>query len=179
LTVQETDRATVARLTTILSGELPIEAGSEIIAPDVVAYVDGWQFQGINAWAHWIDYLRSRDRVAEPTLLVDQLEVRPDARVTVRGRWQGMRDGRVVTSNPGEATYRLAEGRIVEIWSTRRNYSFLCGEHLNYSWGFALELLRSQLFRLRVPGLDLLEGSRPESVAMPTPSVANALFAGD
>jgi hypothetical protein len=179
LTVEETNRATVARLTTILSGELPIQAGSEIIAPDVVAYVDGWQFEGINVWAHWIDYLRTRDRVVEPTLLVDELEVRSDARVTVRGRWQGTRDGHMATSNPGEATYRLVEGRIVEIWSTRTNYAFLCGEHLNYSWGFALELLRSQWWRLRVPRLDLLAGSWPQSATMPTPSVANVLLAGD
>src|SRR6188474_2717542 len=102
LTVEETNRATVARLTTILSGELPIHAGSEIIAPDVAVYVDDWQFEGINVWAHWIDYLRTRDRVAEPTLLVDELEVHPDAMVTVRGRWQGVRNGRVATSKQGE-----------------------------------------------------------------------------
>ena len=179
MTEHETNRATVARLMTILSGELPIHAGSEIIAPDVVAHVDGWRFQGINVWANWIHYLRTRGRVAEPTLLLDELAVGPDAKVSIRGRWQGVRDGRVATSKQGAATYRLENGRIVEIWSTRRNYAFLCGEHLNYTWGFALELLRSQLFRLRVPGLDLLEGSRPRSVAMPAPSVANALFAGD
>lgn len=179
MTVEETNRATVARLTTILSGELPIQAGSEIIAPDVAVYVDGWQFEGINVWANWIDYLRTRDRVADPTLLVDELEVRPDARVTVRGRWQGVRDGCVATSKPGEATYRLSEGRIVEIWSTRSNYAFLCGAHLTYNWGFALELMRSQWWRLRAPRLDLLERSRTHSVTLSTPSVATALMAGD
>jgi hypothetical protein len=179
LTVEETNRATVARLTTILSGELPIHAGAELIAPDVAVYVDDWQFEGINVWANWIDYLRTRDRVAEPTLLVDELEVRPDAMVTVRGRWQGLRNGRVATSRQGEATYRLSQGRIVEIWSTRSNYAFLCGAHLTYNWGFALEMLRSQWWRLRVPRLDLVEPLRLQSITMPSPSVANALFAGD
>jgi hypothetical protein len=179
LTAAETNRATVARLTTILSGELPIHAGSEIIAPDVVAHVDGWRFQGINVWANWIDYLRTRGRVAEPTLLVDELAVHPDARVTIRGRWQGHRDGRVATSKPGAATYRLENGRIVEIWSTRSNYAFLCGAHVEYHWGLALELLRTQWWRLHVPRLDLLERSRTQSITLSTPSVADALMAGD
>jgi hypothetical protein len=164
---------------TILSGELPIEAGSEIIAPDVVAYVDRWRFQGINVWANWIHYLRTRDRVARPTLLVDELQVHDDTRITVRGRWQGVRNRDVVTSKPGVASYRLENGRIVEIRSTRSNYAFLCGTHLEYPWGFAFELVRSQWRRLRAPRLDLLEGSPTRSVRFSTPSVTSALMAGD
>jgi hypothetical protein len=175
----ETNRATVARLTTILSGELPIHAGSEIVAPDVVAYVDGWQFEGINVWANWIRYLRSRGRVAEPRLLVDELAVHPDARVTLRGRWQGVRKGRVATSKPGAATYRLENGRIVEIWSTRSNYAFLCGAHVEYHWGLAYELLRTQWWRPRAPRLDLLAGAQTRSITLSTPNVATALMAGD
>ena len=179
MTDAEANRATVARLMTILSGELPIQAGTEIIAPDVVAYVDGWRFEGINVWANWIDYLRTRGRVTEPTLLVDELAVLDGATVAVRGRWQGYRDGCVATSKPGAATYRLENGRIVEIWSTRTNYAFLCGAHVEYHWGLALELLRTQWWRLRVPRLDLLERSRTHSVTLSTPSIATALMAGD
>ena len=178
MTVEETNRATVARLMTILSGELPIHAGSEIIAPDVVAHVDGWRFEGINVWANWIDYLRTRGRVTEPTLIVDDLVVDDDT-VAVRGRWQGQRDGRSATSKPGAATYRLENGRIVEIWSTRSNYAFLCGAHVEYHWGLALELLRTQWWRLRVPRLDLLEPSRTRSITLSTPRIADALMAGD
>jgi len=160
----------------ILGGELPIQAGREIIAPDVVAYVDGWRFQGINVWANWIEYLRTRDRVAEPTLLVDELEVHPDARITVRGRWRGVSEGHVLTSKPGVATYRLAQGRIVEIWSTRTNYAFLCGAHLEHHWGFALELLRTKWWHLRVPRLDLQESFSPPSVSRPVPGLATAMM---
>ena len=179
MTDEETNRATIARLTTILSGELPIEAGKEIIAPDVVANVDGWQFEGINVWANWIHYLRTRGRVARPTLLVDELAVHPDARVTLRGRWQGMRDGRIATSKPGAATYRLENGRIVEIWSTRSNYAFLCGAHVEYHWGLAYELLRTQWSRPRTSRLDLLEGTQMRSFSLSTPSISTALMAGD
>jgi hypothetical protein len=161
---------------TILSGELPVHAGSEIIAPNVVAYVDGWRFEGINVWANWIDYLRSRDRVAAPTLVLEEMEVHPDSRVSIRGRWQGVLDDRVVTSKPGVATYRLERGRIVEIWSTRRNYAFLCGAHVEYFGGFALELLRSQWYRKRVPRLDLLGSSHARPATLPTTGVATSLL---
>ena len=163
----------------ILSGELPVHAGSEIIHPDVVSHVDGWRFEGINVWANWIDYLRTRGRVTEPTLLVDDLAVLDHETVGVRGRWQGYLDGRVATSKPGAATYRLEHGRIVEIWSTRTNYGFLCGAHVEYHWGLALELLRTQWWRLRVPRLDLLEPSRTPSISFSTRSVETALVAGD
>ena len=177
MTEAETNRTTVARLMAILSGDAPIHAGSEIIAPDVVAHVDGWRFQGINVWANWIDYIRTRGCVAEPTLLLDEVVVHPDTTVTARGRWQGDRDGRVVTSKPAAATYRLAEGRIVEIWSTRRNYSFLCGGHLEYHGGLVFELLRARSWRQRVPRLDLLDRPRPQSASLPALSLAPPLMA--
>ncbi len=179
MTEHETNRATVARLMTILSGELPIHAGSEIIAPDVVAHVDCWRFQGINVWANWIHYLRTRGRVAEPTLLLDELAVGPDAKVSIRGRWQGVRDGRVATSKPGAATYRLENGRIAEIWSTRTNYAFLCGTHVEYHLGLAYELLRTQWWRTRVPRLDLVGTSQALSMTLSSPGVANGLLTAD
>lgn len=156
---------------TILSGETPIEAGIELIAPNVVAYVDGWRFQGINVWANWIQYLRTRGRVAEPTLLLEAVAVETDASIVARGRWKGVRDDRVVISDLCAARYRLAGGRIVEIWSTRRNYALLCGAHVEYRWGFVVELLRVQQWKRRAPQLDLLGRTpvRPASFVPPTP----------
>ena len=52
----------------------------------------------------------------------------PDAKVTARGRCSGMRDGRVAISQPCVARYRFENGRIVEMWSTRSNYAFMCGD---------------------------------------------------
>ena len=177
MTEGETNRAAVARLMTILSGETPIHAGSELIAPDVVAYVDRWRFQGINVWANWIDYIRTRGRVAEPTLLVDDLFTNSDATVTACGRWQGVRHGRVVTSKGACATYRLTQGRIVEIWSRRSNYAFLCGSHVEYRLGLLFELLRSQWSRRHGPRLDLLGPARAQSGVLPTLRVASTLMA--
>ena len=165
MTEKETNRATVARLMTILSGDAPIESGAEFISHDVVAYVDGWRFQGINVWANWIRYIRSRERVSSPTLLLDELVVERDRTVSVRGRWRGERGGRPVISKAGEARYRLVDGHIVEIWSTRRNYALLCGAHVEYRAGFAMELLRAQRWKKRAPQLDLTGGVRVPATA--------------
>ena len=155
VTEAETNRTVVAKLMTILSGDIPIEDGAEILSPRVVAHVDGWRFEGINVWANWIRYIRTRGRVAEPTLVVDRIELNDDATVTACGRWQCTRDGRTMLSNSCVARYRVVDGRIVEIWSTRRNYMFLCGGHLEYRLGLAVELLRVSRWKRHAPQLDL------------------------
>ena len=155
MTEPETNRALVAKLMTILSGDAPIEAGAELLSPEVVAHVDGWRFQGINVWANWIQYLRTRGRLDEPTLVVDRIELNPDSTITAHGRWSGMLDGRRMTSQPCRARYRVADGKIVEIWSTRRNYAFLCGQHVQSHLGLALELFRVRRWKKNAPQLDL------------------------
>jgi hypothetical protein len=147
------------------------------MAADVVAHVDGWRFQGINVWANWIHYIRTRDRVTAPTLLLDALVVDADATVTARGRWCGARGGRQVISDACAARYRLVEGRIVEIWSTRRNYALLCGPHLAYRWGFGVELLRARRWMMRAPQFDLTDGSRVEPVSFLGRALAGGLLA--
>jgi len=157
----ERSRAVVAKLMTILSGDTPIETGVELMAPGVVAHVDGWRFEGINVWANWIRYLHTRGRVGELTVVVDRMELNADATITVRGHWTGICNGRPVTSSPCMARYRLAQGRIVEIWSTRRNYTFLCGRHVEYRLGLALEFLRVRRWKTRTPQLDLTSQLSP------------------
>ena len=144
----------------VLRGEAPIESGREFMALDVVAHVDDWHFQGINVWANWIHYIRTRGRLASPTLLLDELVAETDAMVTASGRWSGVRRGRQVISRTCAARYRLVDGRIVEIWSTRGNYVHLCGAHVEYRWGFAAELIRARRWTTRAPQFDLTTGAR-------------------
>jgi hypothetical protein len=162
---------------TILSGDTPIEAGVELLSPEVVADVDGWRFEGINVWANWIRYLRTRGRVAEPTLVVDRIELNSDATVTAHGRWAGMRDGCQRTSQPCWARYRIAEGRIVEIWSTRRNYAFLCGRHVESRLALALELLRVRRWKKTTPQLDLTSHGRARHISSVVPARGSGLVA--
>jgi hypothetical protein len=172
LTQRETNRATVARLMRILAGETPIEAGAELIAADVVAHVDGWTFRGINVWANWIHYIRTRPHLTGPTLAVDALEVHRDATVTARARWRALVAGRPTVSDPALARYRLVDGRSVEIWSTRHNYAFLCGAHVHSHWGFALELLRVRRWKRGATPMDLRDRA---SLAVRPPRAEPAL----
>ena len=177
MTETERNRATVTRLIDILSGKSPIERGVELIAPDVVANVDGWRFEGINVWANWILYLHTRGRVDGLTLFVDQVAVNDDGTVTVRGCWSAMQGERRVFSKSCSARYRLEHGRIVEIWSTRRNYAFVCGAHTESRAGFAVELLRAWWWKTQAPQLDLTCSVPARPTAFLTPVVAQ--FAGD
>ena len=177
MTEAERNRATVTRLLDILRGESPIESGVDLIAPDVVANVDAWRFQGINVWANWIQYLRTRAHTDALTLFVDELVVNGDATVTVRGCWSAMRGERRVFSKLCSARYRLEHGRIVEIWSTRRNYAFMCGAHVERHAGFAVELLRAWWWKTRVPQMDLTGRVQVRPAGFLAPMTTQ--FAGD
>jgi hypothetical protein len=161
----------------ILSGAAPIEAGIDLMAPDVVAHVDGWHFQGINVWANWIQYLRTRGRVDDLTLIVDALAANADATVTARGRWSAVRGDRRVISKSCAATYRVDAGRIVEIWSTRYNYALICGRHVERRSGFAAELLRAWWWKTRAPQLDLTAHPRAPSLSFLSQPVSGGLLA--
>lgn len=166
MTDAETNRAKIASLMGILSGDAPIESGVALLADDVVFHVDAWRFQGINVWANWIHYTRTRGRVADPKVLVDEIVTEPDGTVTVRGRWTGMRRGRQLISKPCSARYRFADGRIVEAWSTRHNYAFMCGAHV-WCWvGFAVQLLLVSLWKARTQQLDLTGDVRAPEVSL-------------
>jgi len=174
LTETETNRAAVTAVMAILSGAAPIESGADLLAPDVVCNVDGWRFQGINVWANWIRYVRTRGRVTALTVLLDELVTNPDGTVTARGRFTGMRGDRQLVSKPCSARYRFEHGRIVEIWSTRLNYAFMCGSHLWCHVGFVIELLRASRWKARTPQLDLTMGVRNPSISF----VARAMTGG-
>jgi len=163
----------------ILRGESSIESGVDLIAQDVVAHVDGWQFEGINVWANWIQYLRTRGRVDALTLFVDQLAMNGDGTVTVRGCWSAMRGEHRVFSKSCSARYRLEHGRIVEIWSTRRNYAFMCGAHAEARTGFAVELLRAWWWKTTAPQLDLTHHTQRHPVSFRAPVITDTVFAGD
>ena len=154
----------------ILSGDAPIESGVALLAPDVLFHVDAWDFQGINVWANWIHYTRTRGRIADPRVLVDEIVAEPDGTVTVRGRWSGMRGGRELISKTCSARYRFSEGRIVEAWSTRTNYAPLCGAHV-WCWvGFTLQLLLVSWWKSRTPQLDLTGGVGAPQVSFLSPA---------
>jgi hypothetical protein len=47
-----------------------------------------------------------------------------DGTYTLVGEWTGEYQGKPVVSDPISATYRIRDGKIIEIRTTRTNYSF-------------------------------------------------------
>ena len=147
----EAKRATIARLMTILAGKTPIPAGQEFISQDVVSHMDGLTFHGINCWANWLSFIRTRTRVSDLDLKVSRIVANEDGTVTAFGSWHALQDGRPVVSAEGTATYRFHGGKIVEIWTTRTNYLLIFGPQLQ-SKAYLYALLGYLYFWKRMPG---------------------------
>jgi len=148
--MQAGNEAAVRRLMGIISGREPLAAGAQVVSQDVVCHMDGFTTGGINTWARWVEFIRSRG-VEQVSAEVEVVETHPDGRVTARGRMRGVRGGRPVESGPGSATYRLEDGKIVEVWTTRRNYGLMFGWRARSALAWVSVLVQFSLWSRR-PG---------------------------
>ena len=153
--MDEAGKVTVSQLIEILAGRTPIAQAPAIMATDVVSHMDGYTFRGINTWANWLSYVRTRSRVGAPDLETDRLVANEDGAITAFGRWKGRQDGEPALSREVWARYRVVDGKVVEIWSTRGNYIFILGPLMRTRVGLLLVMLRV-FFWSRISGrLDL------------------------
>ena len=129
------DTALVWRLSGILAGDELISAGKEFIAEDVDMHMDGYRFKGISTWMTWLRFIRSRPRVKDLNL-IDRKVVVKDGRIQLSGQWSGYIKGTYRESEEGGASYRVEDGKIVEIWTTRTNYPFMFGNIMKYNLGW-------------------------------------------
>ena len=139
--MEEAGKATISRLLRIVAGKTPIPHGVELMAQDVVIHMDRDTFYGINAWANWLSYLRTRSRVADLDVEVDRLVSNEDGTITAHGRWKARRQGEVIFSREVSARYRVVDGIVVEIWTTRTNYVFVLGPIMRTRAGHLLIML--------------------------------------
>ncbi|SRR5713226_9110526 len=153
--MEEQNKAVVERLLTIFAGKADISSGVEIIAQDVISHMDNYTFQGINVWARWVSFIRSRGRVSELDLTLDRLVVNPDQTITPYGRWKALYKGKPVVSAEVSATYRLKDRMIVEIWTTRKNYILTFGPIMRSRVGCLLILLYHSFWNKLAGRLDL------------------------
>ncbi len=153
--MEEAGKATILRLLNIVAGKAPIPHGVELLAQDVVIHMDGHTFQGINSWALWISYLRSRSRVAGLDVEVERLVTGADGTITAHGRWKAMRRGKIAFSRDLRVRYRVVDGVVVEIWTTRINYAFPVGPMMDSRPGHLLVMLHAYLWAKKagVPNL--------------------------
>lgn len=140
--MDEAGTATVSRLIEILAGRTPISRAPEIMARDVVSHMDGFTFRGINTWAKWLSYVRTRSRVGSPDLETDRLVTNEDGTITAYGRWKGRKEGEPVLSEEVWARYRVVDGKVVEVWTHRGNYVFILGPIIGTRAGLLLVMLQ-------------------------------------
>lgn len=137
----EAGKTTISRLLRIVAGDAPISHGVELIAQDVVIHMDGHTFHGINAWAVWITYIRTRNRVTDLDVEVERMVGNADGTITAHGRWKAWQQGEEVYSRDVWARYRVVDGVVVELWSTRTNYAFMIGPIMGSLAGHLLVML--------------------------------------
>jgi flavin-dependent dehydrogenase len=117
------DEAVVLQLTEVIAGRLEPGWVEQLLAPDVVSHVDGLTAKGQPVWKEWLHFLRTRPGMRDLELVDVEPHTLADGRIVAVGHWKlGTR-----TSGEVSATYRVHEGRIVEVWTSKTNYEFILG----------------------------------------------------
>ncbi len=157
------DEALVRSLMDVIAGRAPVEEARRLLAPDVLCHMDRFSTRGIGTWAAWVEFIRSRG-VDELEPVVERVTAGLGGTVTAHGRFRGRSAGRVVEGGEGAATYRIRDGRIVEIWTGRRNYELVFGRRALHPLPWLLVLahmsIRSRLRGSRRPLPDPQESAR-------------------
>jgi len=137
--------AVVARMLAAIGGDAPLEGVVHLLAPDVICHMDRFTTRGADVWVDWVEFLRSRsvDRVH---VEVERLETGADGIITAFG---GLTTGSGASSGPsgGSARYRVVDGRIAEIWTSRWNYEVVFGPRVHHPLRWLLVLVRMALWR--------------------------------
>jgi hypothetical protein len=118
------DEAIVMQLAEVIAGRLAPGWVEQLLAPDVVSHVDGLKAKGQAVWKEWLHFLRTRPGMDGLELVDIDPHTLADGRILAVARWQlGSRSSEAIS-----ATYRVNDGRIVEIWTSRTNYEFILGD---------------------------------------------------
>lgn len=138
----------VARLLEAVGGDAPRDAVVNLLAPDVICHMDQFTARGLDAWVDWVEFIRSRG-VENVKVVVERLETGADGIITAYG---GLTVGPAGSIAPhgGDARYRVVNGRIAEIWTSRSNYEVIFGSRVRRPLSWLLVLLRMAVWR-RLP----------------------------
>jgi len=127
---------------------MPLDDAVHLLAPDVICHMDQFTARGPDAWVDWVEFIRSRG-VENVKVVVERFETGADGIITAYGGLTAGPEGRSV-SRGGNARYRVKDGRIAEIWTSRSNYEVVFGRTVHRLLSWMLVLLRMALWR-RLP----------------------------
>ncbi len=156
-----TPECVVGDLVRVVGGALPRRQADRIIDRDVRIHMDAAEHLALAIWYKWIHLLRVCGRLSD--LQMTDIQISMEAEnpciVVLSMRWTGLdrSSGLRRTSDraPG-VRYRLHQGRIVEIWTSKANYPFVFGNWITYRLGYRAFLGWAILYfwRLRRRGGD-------------------------
>lgn len=143
------DEIVVARLLAVVGGDVSFAEAVHLLAPDVVCHMDRFTARGPDVWIDWVRFIRSQG-VESLKVEIERLETGADGIITAFG---GFTAGTERTSSVrgGSARYRVVDGRIAEIWTSRWNYEVVFGPKVRRPLRWLLVLVRMALWR-RLPG---------------------------
>jgi hypothetical protein len=120
----------VLALMRVINGDAPEQAARAIVDPQVRIHMDSTVYCGIDVWYRWIRLIHDRGRLAD--LRIAQCEARCSVQdptlVQLTGRWTGTSRSQrmqVMAGPEVEASYRVLNGMVTEIWTNRSNYDFV------------------------------------------------------
>ena len=129
-------RQVVEELLDVMSGKLEVSAFDRILAKDLVLHLEGRAYAGAEGMKAFLTF--ARRRVPGLSIVCSRIVDNDDGTLTILGHWTGERDGRRVRSAEVAATYRIAGGAVVEVWTKRSNYEFFCRRLTRSRAGFWL-----------------------------------------
>ena len=143
----EKDKATLNLLVGILQGNKDISEADKILSPVTLIHVDNYDLDTtVEQWQAWVTFLKEKGRVSNVGCTCTEMKQNADGTYTLVGEWTGEYQGKPVVSDPISATYRIRDGKIVELWTTPKNYIFFFSI-IRYPFGFWVVFL--YLFLLR------------------------------
>ena len=123
------DEALVARLLAAVSGDVPLAEGARLLAPDVLCHMDQFTARGVDAWVDWVEFIHSRG-VDDVRVVVERLETGADGIITAVGSLTAGRGAKPKARGDMDqrsARYRIVDGRVAEVWTSRWNYEMIFG----------------------------------------------------
>ena len=142
------DAALITRLLAVISGQAPMAEAEQLLAPDVISHMDRWTVRGTGVWYDWLAFIRSKT-TGGVTAELDRMVTNEDGTITAYG---GLRPAGAPLSSRQEhhATYRVTDGRIAEVWTTRGNYEMIFGPKVRHPVRWLLVLVEMAIWR-RLP----------------------------
>ena len=148
VTPRSADEALVVRLLAVISGDAPMAEAEQLLAPDVISHMDQWTVRGITVWFDWLEFLLSKVE-GSVTVELDRLVTHEDGTITAYGKLRTAH-APLFSRQEHQARYRLENGRIAEVWTTRGNYEMIFGPKVRHPVRWLLVLLEMAVWR-RLP----------------------------